>query len=121
MDLNSDGSKEIITGAGVGGGPHVRIFSKDGRALTGGFFAYDQSFRGGVSVAIGNVDGKGDKEIITGAGPNDKPLVHVFSKDGNLKDEFMGYGEDVTTGIKVMSYDINDDNIDEILVSTISF
>lgn len=121
MDLNGDGTKEIITGAGPGGGPHVRVFTKDGQPLTGGFFAYDNNFRGGVSVAVGNIDGKGDKEIITGAGPGGGPQVKVYSKDGKLLSQFMAYSENMTSGIMVMSDDINNDNIDDILVSIISF
>jgi len=121
MDLNNDGIKEIITGAGPGGGPHVRVFTKDGRPLTGGFFAYDKNFRGGVSVATGNIDGQGDTEIITGAGPGGGPQVKIFSKDGRALNQFFAYEEEMMTGIKVMSDDINNDKIDEILVSTISF
>jgi hypothetical protein len=120
-DLNGDGTKEIITGAGAGGGPHVRVFSKDGESLTGGFFAYADDFKGGVDVTVGNTDGQGGKEIITGPGKGSEPEVRVFSKDGKLMKKFMAYGMDLKSGIKVMSYDINNDNKDEILVSTISF
>jgi hypothetical protein len=50
-NLTGDGRAEIITGAGPGSGPHVRVL--DG---TTGFplldlFAYDPAFLGGVFVA----------------------------------------------------------------------
>lgn len=64
-DINGDGRQEIITGAGAGGGPHVRIFSSSGLAI-GGFFAYDQSYRGGLSVSASDVDGDGQAEILAG-------------------------------------------------------
>ncbi|MDP2683924.1 MAG: S8 family serine peptidase [bacterium] len=51
-DLNMDGQAEIITGAGFGGGPHIRVFDRYGAVtLTPGFFAYDSNFRGGVFVS----------------------------------------------------------------------
>jgi len=42
--------EEIIAGAGTGGGPHIRIFNNAGE-LQDQFFAYAESFRGGVNVA----------------------------------------------------------------------
>jgi len=116
MDLNNDGTKEIVTGAGPGGGPHVRVFTKDGKPLIGGFFAYDESFRGGVSVATGDIDTDGEKEIIAGPISDMNSLVRIFSKDGIRKNEFMAYDNSVS-GIRVMSDDTNNDGMDEILVS----
>src|SRR5207253_2897442 len=55
----------ILTGAGPGGGPHVRVFDKDAKATMASFYAYNQSFTGGVHVAAGDVDGDGKPEIIT--------------------------------------------------------
>jgi hypothetical protein len=58
MDVNGDGKVNIITGAGPGGGPHVRIFDGDtGQQLTNAFdsfMAFDPSFSGGVFVGAGS-------------------------------------------------------------------
>lgn len=121
MDLNGDGTREIITAAGPGGGPHIRIFTKDGKPLTSGFFAYNQNFRGGVSITIGNVDGGGDSEIITGAGPGGGPEVKIFNKDGRLIRSFFSYDKDDRSGIKVMATDMDNDNIDEILANNLGY
>ncbi|MFH1046896.1 MAG: putative glycoside hydrolase [Patescibacteria group bacterium] len=63
-DLNGDGIDEIITGAGPGGGPHVRIFNGRGRSL-GGFFAGDPTARNGILVATTDVNDDGIDEIAT--------------------------------------------------------
>jgi len=49
-DVDGSGLARIITGAGPGGGPHVRTFTP--AAVPGlSFFAYDPGFTGGVFVA----------------------------------------------------------------------
>ncbi len=121
MDLNGDDTKEIITGAGPGGGAHVRIFTKDGYPLTSGFFAYSKDFRGGVSISVGNVDGGGDSEIITGPGPGGGPEVKIFSKDGRLIRSFFAYDKNDRSGVKVMASDSDNNGIDEIFVNNLGY
>ena len=48
-DSNGDGVKDIITGAGPSGGPHVRAFESTG-ALVGQFFAQSQVYADGVQI-----------------------------------------------------------------------
>jgi hypothetical protein len=50
-DVNGDGAPDIVTGAGAGGGPHVRAFDGRTGAEILGVFAFDPAFRGGVFVA----------------------------------------------------------------------
>ncbi|MFA6604143.1 MAG: S8 family serine peptidase [Patescibacteria group bacterium] len=90
-DIDGDGRDEIIAGAGPGGGPHVRIFRANGAPI-GGFFAFNKTFRGGVSVAAGDIDGDGRDEIITASGPGQTTAVRVFNPKGELKSETKPFG-----------------------------
>jgi hypothetical protein len=76
--VNTPGRAEIITGAGAGGGPHVKVF--DGLTLAvqqypsqpglvDGFYAYDPSVSNGVRVAAVDVNGDGMADIFFGPGP----------------------------------------------------
>jgi hypothetical protein len=49
-DVNNDGLEEIITAAGPGGAPHVRVFTASARII-GSYYAYEENFNGGVDVA----------------------------------------------------------------------
>jgi hypothetical protein len=87
--LSTGGLPEIITGAGAGGGPHVKVI--DGTklrqvhgqiadsALVAQFYAYDPSFSGGVRVAAADLNGDGVLDIVTGAGPGGGPHVKVIN------------------------------------------
>jgi hypothetical protein len=105
---------EIVTGAGAGGGPHVRIFSSSGAAL-GGFFAYPSNFTGGVRVAVGDVDGDGVDEIITGAGPGGGPHVRVFKLNGTEIGSFMAYDPNFHGGVYVATVKSPDGKTDWIV------
>ncbi len=81
--------EDIVTGAGPGGAPQVNVFSANGTNLFPAFEAYDATyFRGGVSVAAGNVGGDtgnppihpiSSDEIVTGAGIGGRAHVEVYS------------------------------------------
>ena len=91
---------EIVTGAGQGGGPHLRVFRQDGTPI-GGFFPYPSGFGGGVRVAVGDLNGDGVDEIVTGAGPSGGPQVRVFKMDGTPLSSFWAYSTAFTGGIYV--------------------
>ncbi|MDP3837057.1 MAG: putative glycoside hydrolase [bacterium] len=99
-DVDGDGKAEIITGAGTGGGPHVRYFNHQGKVI-GSFFAYDKNFRGGVNVAVGDVNGDGKAEIITGAGPGGGPQVRIFAGTGVPISSFFAFEENFRDGVRV--------------------
>jgi hypothetical protein len=115
LDVNPvDAVQEIVTGAGPGGGPHVRTFREDGTPL-GSFFAYDAGFHGGVYVAAGNVDGIPGDEIITGAGAGGGPHVRVFNSFGTPIGGFFAYSAGFTGGVRVATADVDGDGVDEII------
>jgi len=105
-DINGDGVSDIITGAGVGGGPRVRVFN----GVTGtpilDFFAYSQDFRGGVYVAGGDVDGDGRADIVTGAGAGGGPHVKVFNSAGVVTRETFPFAMDFSGGVRVAVGDL---------------
>lgn len=107
-DIDGDGIPEIITGAGPGGGPHVKVFSgADGHLITS-FMAYNSAFTGGVFVAAGALDAAPRLSIITGAGPGGGPHVRswyvsngvAFQRPGPLG-SFMAYDAAFTGGVHV--------------------
>lgn len=108
---NFDGDRfsEIVVSAGAGGGPNVRIFNIDNgvASLTSSFFAYDQSFTGGVTVAAENYDGIAGDEIITGTGPGGAPHVKIFQPDGIELGSFFAYSQQFTGGVFVTVGDMD--------------
>ena len=113
-DINGDGKAEIVTGAGQTGGPQVRIFDIKGNLISQ-FFAYDSKFRGGVSVAVADVDGDGKAEIVTGAGPGGGPQVRIFSAGGTVKYQFFAYAAASRTGINVAAGNINGNGVSAVV------
>ncbi|MCI0357184.1 MAG: FG-GAP-like repeat-containing protein, partial [Planctomycetaceae bacterium] len=63
-DLNGDGIEEIVTGPERNYAPWVRIFDQAGNLLNQ-FLAYSGTFKGGVDVAVGDVNGDGKLDIAT--------------------------------------------------------
>jgi hypothetical protein len=109
-DVNGDGKADIITGAGAGAGPHVKVFSGADGSVLQSFFAYDAAFLGGVTVAAGDVNGDGKADIITGVQGDSAPQVKVF--DGTNQAElhsFFAYDSRFTGGVFVAAGDVNGD------------
>ncbi|HEY2787000.1 MAG TPA: Ig-like domain repeat protein [Fimbriiglobus sp.] len=77
-DTNGDGLSDLIFGAGPGGGPRVLIISGQTLLTQGAiaaidtpianFFGGDGNNRGGIRVAVKNLDGDGYADVLTGSG-----------------------------------------------------
>jgi len=117
-DLNGDGTAEIVTAPMSNGGPHVRIFNRYGEPIfTPGFFAYKTSMKGGVNVAVGDIDGGGIDEIITAPASGDEPRVNVFNRYGEqLQFDIFPFHPDFSGGVSLAVANVDDDYMDELVV-----
>ncbi len=87
-DVNGDGFGDLIYGAGDGGAPRVLVVS--GQKLLEGtqaafttpiasfFVGGDTTSRGGVRVAVKNVDGDAKADIVAGSGDNQFSRVRIY-------------------------------------------
>jgi uncharacterized protein YxjI len=116
IDFNNDGILDLITGAGPGGGPHVKVYDGATNAIISQWFAYPVSFTGGVFVAAGDIGNDGNIEVVTGAGQGGSPIVAVWDPyTGALLAQFMAYAEDFVGGVRVGINDGNSDGIADIV------
>ncbi|MBU0612826.1 hypothetical protein KKB10_02295 [Patescibacteria group bacterium] len=112
-DLDGDGDPEVVTIPGEGFDAQLRIFDKNGNILSQ-FMAYPAGFRNGVNVSLFDLDGDGEKEVITV--PKDTSAdVKVFDRNGNLIARFNAYGSIFTEGAEVKAADLDGDGVGEIV------
>lgn len=112
----------IVTGAGAGAAPWLRVFSAYGRAADkpSDLMAFASTFRGGVNVATGDLDGDGVDEIIAAPRGNGAPQVRVFDKNGIAKfsqNGFYAYDKNLRCGTDVAVADLDGNGTDEIITT----
>ncbi|MEI7497909.1 MAG: S8 family serine peptidase [Candidatus Falkowbacteria bacterium] len=118
-DVNNDGLAEIIIGNGSGQNNTLGVFNQKGKLLLS-FSPYAKSFRGGIQVATGDVDGDGRVEIITAPGKGGGPHVKIFSDQKILKGQFMALPKNFTGGIQVATGDVDGDGRVDIVITPLT-
>jgi|688.fasta_scaffold27389_2 hypothetical protein len=123
-DVNGDGYADLITGTGVGGGPHIKVFDlRGGQPVTiASFFAFEPTFMGGVYVATGDINADGYADVIVGAGQTGGPRVKVFNGAAGYAIntiapamDFFAYDPSFTGGVTVSAGNRDTQQGDEVI------
>ena len=81
-DVNGDTYADIIVAGGAGADGRVKVYSGATGKLLADFMAItDRNYRGGVSLATGNVDGSGRERILTAPAQGAAPKVSIWGWD----------------------------------------
>jgi hypothetical protein len=117
-DVTGDGTDDIVTVPGPGGGPHVRIFDGTTGKEVRAFFADASADRLGLTVAAADVTGDGRADVVTGTGPGGGPRVTVFDgQTGTPVRDFIAYDPAFRGGVNVAAGDITGDGRAEIVTT----
>lgn len=116
-DINRDGEDEIVVGSPPGDEPRVTVYNKNGGHMYA-FQPYGDGMIAGFTIAVGDVTGFGNIEIVTvprrGAG------AHVMRFDGltgkKLNPGFLAFTPHFHGGANVAVGDVDGDGRGEIVV-----
>jgi hypothetical protein len=120
-DMDADRTPEIIFSSGPGGPGSVSvvILGRDQQVGAGPFGA---EFRGGISLATGDLTGDGKAELVAATESNGGELVVLDMVGDQLRMRGTGrpYGPDFRGGIRVAIGDLNGDGFGEIITTPAS-
>lgn len=123
-DVTGNGLNDIIVAPKENGGPNVRVYQYNSTTakfeLVDWFLPYASTFRGGVNLTAGDINGNGLKDIVvaplSGGGPN----VRVYQYNSStrkfvLLDYVIAYQETYRGGVNLKLLDVDADNDYEII------
>ena len=120
-DFDQDGYPDLVVGPGASGGPRVRVLNgKTGEEIAGplgNFFAFEESFTGGVEVAAADVTGDNVPDLIVAAGRGGGPHVRVFDgKSGKAIMNFMAFDPNFRGGVSIAAADFTQDGRSDLVI-----
>ncbi len=115
-DTNGDGLDEFIVGAGPGSEPMVSIFNSNGKLIKK-FLAYDKKFRGGVNLAVANLDNNDQAEIMTAPASLGNAQVKIFDSNGKMQSQFLAADKKFVGGLSIAVGDLEGSGENKIVIA----
>ena len=109
-------SIQIVTIPQSGGASLFRVFDDQGRLISQ-FNPFPAWHRWGGSVAIGDVDNNGTRDIVVAPGRGGKPQVAWYDTKGKKLGSFMAYPDNFIGGVNVAVADLDGDGTNEIIAA----
>jgi trimeric autotransporter adhesin len=101
-DVTGDRRADLVVGSGPGMANEVKVYDTDTHKLVTTLSPFPRSFRGGVSVSAGDVDGDRKADLIVGSGPGAPAKVEVFDAvTRELRDSFSPFAPSFRGGVSV--------------------
>ncbi len=115
-DLIGDGTQHIVAATGPNAAPSIKVFDSSNGSLLRTIAPFESTFRGGVNLAVGDINGDGIAEIIAAKGAGSTPQVKVFDAKGVFHSSFMAFDVSSPAGVRVAAADLDGDGVQELIV-----
>jgi hypothetical protein len=116
--MDRDTPHEIAVVQASGAVPQVKVFDIDAKERFA-WYPYSRSFKGGASIALGDWDGDGLREIVVAAGFGGGPHIRSYKTDGkDWRGSFFAYPAAQRAGAFIALGDIEADGKAELLVGS---
>ncbi|MCU0704464.1 MAG: FG-GAP-like repeat-containing protein [Fimbriiglobus sp.] len=116
---------DIVTGADAGGGPRVRVFQGGNpNAVVSDFWGIeDMNFRGGVRLAVGDLNGDGRDDLVAAAGLGGGPRIAMYDgrtvaagRPQKFAGDFFAFAPTFNGGTYVAVADLTGDGFGDLIV-----